>query len=655
MAPVNQLPWLLLLWLILLICSHLCHGDLQSYASSSHFKPSMLPVTKDAQHKGPRGNLHDARVDGGQGVFRDAEEEQSYYLQQLFMHYGQNGTLSFHGLTSLLENLGLGQVQVVEIQHEDLGHGHVSHLDILEVQEQKHVHSHSSLEHAGETDINATSSRSQAVKIWTKRTTAKPEKTHIVQTTTEAGRELANSGNAWNPQSWSRQEQVQVGHHWAKNNIIEKLLLMDHSNYSHLHGDCLNVTQLLLNFGLSGIEELTPQQFSLICPALLYQIDSRVCIRHDDVLRVQQAKAAWDMAVVGFGFLAITIISLPSLLAILLVPFLRRSVFRFLLAFLVALAVGTLCGDALLHLLPHAQGTHHKVVRPRQVEAPEDSILKGLCVMAGIYLLFLIENILGLMKRRPKKKKTRRDCSGSEQASLGALRALASTEEYEFPSSLDLEAGGTGRAHRCSLLVHTESEQEQNNTVQSTHTSTEDMQLHIGHSHGPQQAEAAGIANVAWMVILGDGIHNFTDGLAIGAAFSQGIPSGLSTSIAVFCHELPHELGDFAVLLQAGMPVRRVMVFSLLSAFLGYLGMLVGTTVSQSSSKVTPWIFAGTAGIFLYVALVDMLPDMLQRDPAGRRQTKTFFLRNAGFLLGTALMLCIALFEDELQFLIVDL
>lgn len=615
----------------------------------------MRPVTKDAQYKGQQGILHDAKVDGGQGVFRDAEKEQSYYLQQLFMHYGQNGTLSFHGLTNLLENLGLGQVQVVEIQHEDIGHGHVSHLDILEVQEQKHVHSHSSLEHAGETDINTTS-RSQAVKIWTKRTTAKPEKTHIVQMTAEAGRELANSSNAWNPQSWSRPEQVQVGHHWARNNIIEKLLLLDHSNYSHLHGDCLNVTQLLLNFGLSDIEELTPQHFSLICPALLYQIDSRVCIRHDDVLGVQQEKAVWDMAVVGFGFLAITIISVPSLLAILLVPFLRRSVFRVLLAFLVALAVGTLCGDALLHLLPHAQGMHHKVVRPRQVEAPEDSILKGLCVMAGIYLLFLIENILGLTKLNPKKKKAKRDYSGSEQASLGALRALGSTEaEQEFPSSLDLEAGGTERVHHSSLLAHTEPEQEQNITVRSTHTSTEDAQFHLGHSHGSQQAGAARIADVAWMVILGDGIHNFTDGLAIGAAFSQGIPSGLSTSIAVFCHELPHELGDFAVLLQAGMPVRRVMVFSLLSAFLGYLGMLVGTTVSQSSSKVTPWIFSGTAGIFLYVALVDMLPDMLQRDPAGRKQTKTFFLRNAGFLLGTALMLCIALFEDKLQFLIVDL
>lgn len=82
----------------------------------------------------------------------DATQEQGYYLQQLFGQYGENGTLSFEGLTRLLLSLGLGKVQVVEIEHEELGHGHVSHLDILEVQENKHLHSHSATEHLGKTE-----------------------------------------------------------------------------------------------------------------------------------------------------------------------------------------------------------------------------------------------------------------------------------------------------------------------------------------------------------------------------------------------------------------------------------------------------------------------------------------------------------------------
>lgn len=54
------------------------------------------------------------------------------------------------------------------------------------------------------------------------------------------------------------------------------------------------------------------------------------------------------------------------------------------------------------------------------------------------------------------------------------------------------------------------------------------------------------ISSVGWMILIGDTIHNITDGIAIGAAFTQDLGGGLSTSIAVFCHELPHELGMFS-------------------------------------------------------------------------------------------------------------
>jgi len=56
------------------------------------------------------------------------------------------------------------------------------------------------------------------------------------------------------------------------------------------------------------------------------------------------------------------------------------------------------------------------------------------------------------------------------------------------------------------------------------------------------------MSNVAWMVVMGDGLHNFTDGMAIGAAFSANIAGGFSTAIAVLCHELPHELGTVSLI-----------------------------------------------------------------------------------------------------------
>lgn len=73
---------------------------------------------------------------------KEAEDRQKYYIEKLFERYGENGKLSFFGLEKLLTSLGLGEVKVVEINHEDIGHDHVSHLDMLEVQEGKHSHSH---------------------------------------------------------------------------------------------------------------------------------------------------------------------------------------------------------------------------------------------------------------------------------------------------------------------------------------------------------------------------------------------------------------------------------------------------------------------------------------------------------------------------------
>uniref|UniRef100_A0A452H3I0 Uncharacterized protein n=1 Tax=Gopherus agassizii TaxID=38772 RepID=A0A452H3I0_9SAUR len=482
----------------------------------------------------------------------DAEQEQGYYLQQLFGLYGENGTLSFHGLTRLLQSLGLGHVQVVEMEHEALGHGHVTHLDILEVQDNK---------------PRAASGG-----------TRPPLDTEESNATGHPG---------------SRRDPVQDPPGLPRLTLLERVLALDHSIVDHLHEDCLNVTQLLVNFGLNTGSQITPEQFTLLCPALLYQIDSRVCIRCLTLL---------PLAVLGWGFLAITLISLPSALALLLVPFLGRDFGRLLLAFLVALAVGTLCGDALLHLWPHAQGRRQETPREQQ-----DSVLKGLSVLGGIYLLFLIEHLLGTLRHRRRQ----------------AVRRLL--------------WGWVVLPVQGSYMVTTHP-----GSLPSVDGQTEELSHH-GHSHGP----AASSADIAWMVILGDGIHNLTDGLAIGAAFSDGVSSGLSTTVAVFCHELPHELGDLAMLLQAGLPVKRVLLSNLTSAFLAYLGMAVGTVVSQGASPITPWIFSITAGIFLYVALVDMV----RGSWLCRKGPVTYFaLQNLGFLLGAAIMLCIALFEGQMSF-----
>ncbi|TFK02937.1 dual specificity testis-specific protein kinase 2 [Platysternon megacephalum] len=587
------------------------------------------------------------------GLPEDAEQEQSYYLQQLFGLYGENGTVSRQGLARLLQSLGLGRVQVVEMEHEALGHGHVSHLDILEVQDNKHRHRHSALEHAGAEppSLGPEVRRENGTSRPGSPGRNQPETVRLHQAD-PTPRPRAASGGTRPPADTegpstscapghpgSRRDPVQPPPAPPRLTLLERVLALDHSVADHLHEDCLNVTQLLVNFGLNAGSQITPEQFTLLCPALLYQIDSRVCIRHHDQLTPEPLGGAlWP--VLGWGFLAITLISLPSALALLLVPFLGRDFGRLLLAFLVALAVGTLCGDALLHLWPHAQGRRQETPREQQ-----DSVLKGLSVLGGIYLLFLIEHLLGTLKQRrrqPRRAAGRSpgspalDADGSRGLTLRASAPSPGAEaELQRLTAPGPRSDSPGRGEEGAR-------QPAPSAAGQTELS------HHGHSHGP----AAGVADIAWMVILGDGIHNLTDGLAIGAAFSDGVSSGLSTTVAVFCHELPHELGDLAMLLQAGLPVKRVLLSNLMSAFLAYLGMAVGTVVSQGASPITPWIFSSTAGIFLYVALVDMLPEMLRRSSGGSRKGPlTYFaLQNLGFLLGAAIMLCIALFEGQMSF-----
>lgn len=453
---------------------------------------------------------------------------------------------------------------------------------------------------------------------------------------------------------------------------------------SHQHEECLNLTQLLNYYGLKPDSLISPSQFTYLCPALLYQIDSRVCIRHYHQMDVEQealetANTVWVWV---WGFVSITIISLLSLLGVVLVPILKQSCFKFLLTFLVALAVGTLSGDALLHLLPHSQGQHdHSQVGANKEEdlvVAFDGVWKGLTALAGIYLLFIIEHCIGMfkhykdqggMKKLSDEGKIGRKLSDhklnrrsdAEWLHLKTMNegpetmAMSSDKDHNDTHLTELQTPDSP-VNKASLVPADAHHDQQSPAKENGRKAKKHGHGH-GHSHGgnchsDQEMKDAGIASIAWMVIMGDGMHNFSDGLAIGAAFSANITGGISTSVAVFCHELPHELGDFAVLLKAGMSVKQAIVYNLLSALMAYVGMLIGTAVGQYTHNVTNWIFAITAGMFLYVALVDMLPEMLHGDSEDHKRCQLghFVLQNLGMLTGFAIMLLIAIFEDRIVF-----
>ncbi|XP_013404202.1 zinc transporter foi-like [Lingula anatina] len=170
-----------------------------------------------------------------------------------------------------------------------------------------------------------------------------------------------------------------------------------------------------------------------------------------------------------------------------------------------------------------------------------------------------------------------------------------------------------------------------------------------GHSHGAG-AEGGMIGSMAWIVIMGDMIHNFCDGIAIGAAFSQSVTGGLSTSIAIVWHELPHELGDFAMCLRAGMSVRQAMFYNLIASVLAFIGMVIGVFAGQAPSA-TMWIFALAGGNFLYIALVDMLPELTHFKAATlKRELLVLLLQAVGMFSGVILLTGIAVYETDATF-----
>jgi zinc and cadmium transporter len=135
------------------------------------------------------------------------------------------------------------------------------------------------------------------------------------------------------------------------------------------------------------------------------------------------------------------------------------------------------------------------------------------------------------------------------------------------------------------------------------------------HTH---DCEAHGMA--APMVIVGDAFHNFLDGVVIGTAVRTSIPLGVSTALAVAAHEIPQELGDLAILLNAGYSRRKALLLNLVSGASAVVGALVAVFALEWVPQVNEYVLSVAAAGFLYVAMADLIPDLHR----GRIDSTTF-------------------------------
>lgn len=136
-----------------------------------------------------------------------------------------------------------------------------------------------------------------------------------------------------------------------------------------------------------------------------------------------------------------------------------------------------------------------------------------------------------------------------------------------------------------------------------------------------------------YLNLVGDGIHNFTDGLIIAASFVTDFRLGVVTTLAVILHEVPQEMGDFGILVYGGFSKGRALLFNFMCALCAILGAVMGYALSFLTESASPFLISFTAGGFIYVAASDLIPELHKQKDAKRANTAF-----VTFVLGIAFM-----------------
>jgi len=155
------------------------------------------------------------------------------------------------------------------------------------------------------------------------------------------------------------------------------------------------------------------------------------------------------------------------------------------------------------------------------------------------------------------------------------------------------------------------------------------------HSHVEElEGEKPSKKHLAYLTLIGDGVHNFLDGAIIGVTFLTSVPLGIATTIAVIAHEIPHELGDFFLLIYGGFSNKKALWYNFLSALTAVLGTIVIFVFSKNILAVSPYLIGFAAGNFLYIAASDLIPELHQKRKMTISIIQTIFLVIGVVLMG---------------------
>ncbi|XP_052123493.1 zinc transporter ZIP13 homolog isoform X2 [Frankliniella occidentalis] len=267
---------------------------------------------------------------------------------------------------------------------------------------------------------------------------------------------------------------------------------------------------------------------------------------------------------------------------------------------LLSFAVGGLLGDVFLHLLPEAWASRQKLGG----ESSHPSFSVGAWVLTGLVVFVIAEKLFAPSDDDDEEEEEEEEVEKRETEKDKVPIVLAVTQK----KSTSLENNNNvpvanGKAKLSNGHIP-------NGTATKSHLET---------VKAPKSEKAAkkigGKQMSGYLNLMANSIDNFTHGLAVGGSFLISFRVGALSTLAILVHEIPHEVGDFAILLRAGFTRWEAAWAQLCTAFTGLLGAMVAVAFSEAGGSVeakTSWILPFTAGGFLHIALVTVLPELIR-------------------------------------------
>ncbi|KFB39492.1 hypothetical protein ZHAS_00006988 [Anopheles sinensis] len=313
---------------------------------------------------------------------------------------------------------------------------------------------------------------------------------------------------------------------------------------------------------------------------------------------------------------------------------------------LLAFASGGLLGDAFLHLIPHAiqphshdghghghsHGHDHHGHGHSHGEGEHEShghdMRVGLWVLAGIIVFLAVEKFVRLIKGDAGHGHSHGGHSHGGKAAPAAAETKAVTKSSPPPSPTE------GKKDKKP------SKDKKTQEVATTSKSKKEEAKAKGKAVRKEPKKESKIKIAGYLNLAADFTHNFTDGLAIGASYLAGSSIGIITTITILLHEVPHEIGDFAILIKSGCSKKKAMLLQLTTA----VGALAGTVLAllgSGSDAAESWVLPFTAGGFIYIATVSVIPELLEESTKLWQSLKEI----TAMLAGVGMMVIIANFE----------